>query len=87
MKFPSSAPIPTPRISRSSASTKPAAQRQSTGIQGRAFGNFGPAVEQLGLISEAPVDRTRLHWYAGMAIYNGRSAARAYGITDAAITA
>jgi hypothetical protein len=59
----------------------------TTGIQGRAFGNFGPAVEQLGIISEAPVDRTRLHWYAGLAIYNGRSAARAYGITDAAITA
>jgi hypothetical protein len=59
----------------------------TTGIQGRVLGNFGPAVEQLGLVDDAPVDRTRLHWYAGMAIYNGRSAARAYGITDAAITA
>jgi hypothetical protein len=59
----------------------------TTGIQGRAFGNFGPHVEQLGLQGDAVVDRTRLHWYAGMAIYNGRSVARAYGITDAAITA
>jgi hypothetical protein len=38
-------------------------------------------------VPDAPVDRTRIDWSIGMAIMNGRSAARAYGITDAAVTA
>jgi len=38
-------------------------------------------------VSDAPVDRTRIEWYCGMAVYNGRSAARLYGVTDAAVVA
>lgn len=59
----------------------------TTAIQGRARGQFGVSVRALGEVSDAPVDRTRLEWYCGMAIYNGRSAARLYGVTDAAVVA
>jgi hypothetical protein len=59
----------------------------TTAIQGRARGQFGVSVRQLGEVSDAPVDRTRIEWYCGMAIYNGRSAARLYNVTDAAVTA
>lgn len=59
----------------------------TTAIQGRARGQFGVSVRQLGEVSDAPVDRTRIEWYCGMAIYNGRSAARLYGVTDAAVVA
>jgi hypothetical protein len=58
----------------------------TTGIQGRCRGTFGPSVEQLGSVQDAAVDRTRLDWYCSVAIYNGRSAARIYGVTDAAVT-
>lgn len=59
----------------------------TTGIQGRRGrnGEVGISVRQFGEITEAPVDRTRIEWYCGMAIYNGRSVARLYGITDAKI--
>lgn len=59
----------------------------TTAIQGRARGQFGVSVRQLGEVDDAPVDRTRIEWYCGMAIYNGRSAARLYNVTDAAVTA
>lgn len=59
----------------------------TTALQGRARGQFGVSVRALGEVPDAPVDRTRIEWYCGMAIYNGRSAARAYGITDAAVVA
>lgn len=59
----------------------------TTAIQGRARGQFGISVRALGEVPDAPVDRTRIEWYCGMAIYNGRSAARLYGVTDAAVVA
>lgn len=60
---------------------------QATGIQGPAANGYGIDIREFGEIAEAPVDRTRIDWSIGMAIMNGRSAARAYGITDAAVTA
>ena len=60
---------------------------QTTGIQGPAAQGYGIDIREFGEISEAPVDRTRIDWSIGMAIMNGKSAARAYGITDAAVTA
>lgn len=59
----------------------------TTALQGRARGQFGPSVRALGEVPDAPVDRTRLEWYCGMAVMNGRSAARLYGVTDAAVVA
>jgi hypothetical protein len=60
---------------------------QTTGIQGPAANGYGIDIREFGEIAEAPVDRTRIDWSIGMAIMNGRSAARAHGITDAAVTA
>jgi len=60
---------------------------QTTGIQGPAAQGYGIDIKEFGEIAEAPVDRTRIDWSIGMAIMNGRSAGRAYGITDAAVTA
>lgn len=59
----------------------------TTALQGRARGQFGPSVRALGEVPDAPVDRTRLEWYCGMAVMNGRSAARLSGVTDAAVVA
>jgi hypothetical protein len=59
----------------------------TTGLQGRARGQFGPSVRPLGEVPDAPVDRTRIEWYCALAIMNGRSAARLYGVTDAAVVA
>jgi hypothetical protein len=44
-------------------------------------------VKAFGEVSDAPVDRTRIEWSVGIAVMNGRSAARVYGITNAAMTA
>jgi hypothetical protein len=60
---------------------------QTTGIQGPAAAGYGIDIKEFGEVPDAPVDRTRIDWSVGMAIMNGRSAARAYGITDAAVTA
>jgi hypothetical protein len=59
----------------------------TTGIQGRARGQFGVSVRALGEVPDAPVDRTRIEWYCTMAVMNGRSVARLYNITDAAVVA
>jgi hypothetical protein len=59
----------------------------TTALQGRARGQFGISVRTLGEVPDAPVDRTRIEWYVGMAVYNGRSAGRLYGVTDAAVVA
>jgi hypothetical protein len=59
----------------------------TTGLQGRARGQFGISVRAMGEVQDNPVDRTRIEWYCGMAIYNGRSVSRLYGITDAAAVA
>jgi hypothetical protein len=62
--------------------------QQVTGIQGPdSAGGYGVDVTAFGHVQDAPVDRTRIEWGAGLAILNGRSAARAYGITNAAMTA
>jgi hypothetical protein len=50
-------------------------------------GGYGIDIKSFGEAPDAPVDRTRIDWSVGIAIMNGRSAARAYGITDAAMTA
>jgi len=44
-------------------------------------------VRDLGELQTAPLFRTRVEWYNGIAIYNGRSATRLWSISDAAITA
>jgi len=62
--------------------------QQVTGMQGPdSAGGYGIDIKSFGEVSDAPVDRTRLDWSVGIAIMNGRCAARAYGITDAAMTA
>jgi hypothetical protein len=43
-------------------------------------------VRDLGELETSPVYRTRVEWYNGMAIYNGRSATRLWSISDAAAT-
>lgn len=53
-----------------------------TGIQ-----NGGMDVMDLGQLQTAPVFRTRVEWYAGVALYHGRAAARLWGISNAAVTA
>jgi hypothetical protein len=53
-----------------------------TGIQ-----NGTIDVRDLGELQTAPVYRTRVEWYPGMAIFNGRAVTRLYSISDAAITA
>jgi hypothetical protein len=59
----------------------------STALQGRCRGEYGVSIRQLGEVDDAPVDRTRIEWYVGMAILNGRSVARLHGITDVDIVA
>lgn len=49
--------------------------------------NGGIQVRDLGELDTKPCLRTRVEWYAGMAIFDGRSAARLYGVKDAAVTA
>lgn len=44
-------------------------------------------VRDLGELQTAPVYRTRVEWYMGMALEHGRAAARIQGIKDAACTA
>ena len=62
--------------------------QQVTGIQGPdSDGGYGIDVTAFGQVQDAPVHRTRLEWSVGLAIMNGKAAARAYGITNAAMTA
>ncbi|MEM9945478.1 MAG: major capsid protein [Cyanobacteria bacterium P01_D01_bin.36] len=44
-------------------------------------------VDDLGMLETKPALRTRVEWYAGIAIYDGRSASRLYGVADGAVTA
>lgn len=53
-----------------------------TGIQ-----NAPMEVEDLGLLQSKPVYRTRVEWYAGIALYHARAAARLRYIKNAAVTA
>jgi hypothetical protein len=49
--------------------------------------NGGIEARDLGELEGKPSFRTRVEWYPGMAIFKGRSAARLYGISNAAVTA
>ena len=53
-----------------------------TGIQ-----NGGLMVEDLGILQTAPVYRTRIEWYSGLAAFNGRSITRIKFIGNLAIVA
>lgn len=44
-------------------------------------------VRDLGELNDAPTWRTRIEWYAGLALYHGRAAARLRGIKNAAVVA
>lgn len=59
----------------------------TTGIQGQHSGQYGISVRDLGEAPDKPAMRTRMDWYIGMAIYNGRSVARLAGVTNAAVVA
>lgn len=49
--------------------------------------NGGMIVTDLGELQTAPVYRTRVEWYSGLATLNGRCATRLYSIADSAIVA
>jgi hypothetical protein len=49
--------------------------------------NGGMDVRDLGELQASPVYRTRVEWYNGLAIFNGRAVARLRGIKDAAVVA
>ncbi len=53
-----------------------------TGIQ-----NGIPDVRDLGELDVAPVWRTRVEWFVGIAAFNGRAVTRLWSISDAAVTA
>ena len=53
-----------------------------TGIQ-----NGGIDVRDLGELETAPMFRTRVEWYNGIAIFNGRAVTRLWSIADSPITA
>jgi hypothetical protein len=55
------------------------------GVNGLQNGSID--VRDLGELQTAPVYRTRLEWYSGLAVFNGRAATRLWSISDAAITA
>ena len=46
-----------------------------------------PEVTDIGELEAKPVLRTRVEWYAGIALWHPRAAARLYGISDAAVVA
>lgn len=57
----------------------------TTGIQDSSSeGSMSIRVREFGETPEGP-DRTRIEWECGMAILNGRTAARGFGVTDAAM--
>jgi len=53
-----------------------------TGIQ-----SGGVSVRDLGELQTAPVFRTRVEWFMGIAVFNGRSVTRIWSISDAPVTA
>ena len=55
------------------------------GVQG--IQNGGIMVTDLGELDSAPVLRTRVEWYSGFGVFNGRAATRLWSIADAPITA
>jgi len=53
-----------------------------TGIQ-----NGGIMAQDLGELESAPLYRTRIEWYNGIAVFNGRAATRLHNISNAKIVA
>lgn len=51
-----------------------------TGIQ-----NDNISVRDLNELESKPAERTRVEWYSGIAIFHGKSVARLYGISNAAV--
>lgn len=49
--------------------------------------NGGISVRDMGELQTAPVFRTRVEWYNGIAIFNGRAVTRLWSIADAAVVA
>lgn len=49
--------------------------------------NGGMSVRDLGELQTLPVFRTRVEWYAGLAIYDSTAAVRLWGVSNAAIAA
>ena len=49
--------------------------------------NGGMEVRDLGELDTKPCLRTRVEWYNGIAVFHGKSAARLYSISNAAVTA
>lgn len=49
--------------------------------------NGGMEVRDLGELQTAPVYRTRVEWYNGFGVFNGRAVTRLWSISDAAVTA
>ena len=49
--------------------------------------NGGIDVRDMGELQTAPVYRTRVEWYNGFGVFNGRAATRLWSISDAAVTA
>lgn len=49
--------------------------------------NSGISVRDLGELEAKPVFRTRVEWYAAIAIFNGRAVARLRGVKDAPVVA
>lgn len=49
--------------------------------------NGGIDVRDLGELQTSPVYRTRVEWYNGFAVFNGRAATRLWSIADAAVVA
>jgi len=48
--------------------------------------NGGMRVQDLGELQSSPLYRTRVEWFNGICIMNGRAATRLYSIADAAVT-
>ncbi len=48
--------------------------------------NSAMEVRDLGELQTKPAMRTRVEWFAGLALFHGKSAARLGGITNAAVT-
>jgi hypothetical protein len=55
------------------------------GVQGIQNGSI--MTTDLGELDTAPVFRTRVEWYSGLAVFNGKAATRIWSIADSAITA
>lgn len=49
--------------------------------------NGGIDVRDLGELQTAPVFRTRVEWFPGLAVFNGRAVTRLWSISDAPVTA